>query len=208
VAGAGALSDAARALLAADPAWGAYLLADLEPPLDAHARWFVASDALVLLYDAFGTPLYTPFGPATACAPLFAQAVAVAPPAPRAFVACALDHRAYVEQHVRFDGEPSAMFRMRLDRARFADPGASAAPLSARDLPALQALHADGASAGESPDFFLPSMLDDATYVGVWEGGALVAAAGTHVVARAARAARSATCTCAGTAATAGSGGP
>ena len=56
--------------------------------------------------------------------------------------------------------------------------------LAARDLPALQKLYADGQSSGESPDFFYPSMVTDGVFHGIYEGAALVAAAGTHLVAR------------------------
>jgi len=46
------------------------------------------------------------------------------------------------------------------------------------------ALYADGESSGESPDFFFPSMVADGVFHGIYEGTALVAAAGTHLVAR------------------------
>jgi ribosomal protein S18 acetylase RimI-like enzyme len=52
------------------------------------------------------------------------------------------------------------------------------------DVPALQALYADGESSGESPDFFFPSMVADGVFHGIYEGAELVAAAGTHLVAR------------------------
>jgi ribosomal protein S18 acetylase RimI-like enzyme len=61
--------------------------------------------------------------------------------------------------------------------------------LNASDVPALQALYADGESSGESPDFFFPSMVADGVFHGIYEGTALVAAAGTHVLAREERAA-------------------
>jgi ribosomal protein S18 acetylase RimI-like enzyme len=51
-------------------------------------------------------------------------------------------------------------------------------------VPALLALYADGASSGESPDFFFPTMVADGVFHGSYQAGALVAAAGTHVVAR------------------------
>ena len=54
----------------------------------------------------------------------------------------------------------------------------------ASDVPALQALHADGELSGESPDFFFPSMVAAGVFHGIHAGTALVAAAGTHLVAR------------------------
>jgi ribosomal protein S18 acetylase RimI-like enzyme len=48
----------------------------------------------------------------------------------------------------------------------------------------LTRLYADGNATGEAPDFFYPSMLTDGVFFGVYEGDALVAAAGTHLVSR------------------------
>ena len=56
--------------------------------------------------------------------------------------------------------------------------------LAAVDLPRLKHLYADGEQAGESPDFFYGSMVSDGVFYGVFEGNDLVAAAGTHLVAR------------------------
>ena len=55
--------------------------------------------------------------------------------------------------------------------------------LGAADVPALQRLYGDGEATGESPDFFYPSMVTDGVFFGVYEGDALVAAAGTHLFA-------------------------
>lgn len=51
-------------------------------------------------------------------------------------------------------------------------------------MPALLRLYADGEASGESPDFFYPSMVTDGVFFGVYEGDALIAAAGTHRLAR------------------------
>jgi ribosomal protein S18 acetylase RimI-like enzyme len=67
---------------------------------------------------------------------------------------------------------------------RLASPGAVTTRLHASDVPALLALYADGESSGESPDFFFPSMVADGVFHGIYEGTALVAAAGTHLLAR------------------------
>ena len=65
-----------------------------------------------------------------------------------------------------------------------ASPSAVTFRLNASDVSALQDLYADGDSSGESPDFFFPSMVADGVFHGIYEGTALVAAAGTHVLAR------------------------
>src|SRR5205823_5951444 len=76
-----------------------------------------------------------------------------------------------------------AMWRMLLDPTRYRPADTNdVTRLSPADLPALQALFADGTATGESPDFFSPSMLGEGVYFGVWEGDELTAAAGTHLV--------------------------
>jgi ribosomal protein S18 acetylase RimI-like enzyme len=54
--------------------------------------------------------------------------------------------------------------------------------LSSPHLRAVKQLYDDGASSGESPDFFFPSMLDAGVFYGLWEADGLVAVAGTHLV--------------------------
>ena len=56
--------------------------------------------------------------------------------------------------------------------------------LAVQDLDSLKRLYGDGASTGESPDFFYDSMVTDGVFFGVYEGDELVAAAGTHLVSR------------------------
>ena len=63
-------------------------------------------------------------------------------------------------------------------------PSAVTSRLNASDVSALQDLYADGDSSGESPDFFFPSMVAEGVFHGMYENTALVAAAGTHLLAR------------------------
>jgi ribosomal protein S18 acetylase RimI-like enzyme len=56
--------------------------------------------------------------------------------------------------------------------------------LGAPDVAALERLYADGDATGESPDFFYGSMVTDGVFFGVHKGDDLLAAAGTHLVAR------------------------
>jgi predicted GNAT family acetyltransferase len=75
------------------------------------------------------------------------------------------------------------MWRMTLDPARFRPAASHAARrLRLADLPALEALFADGAEAGETPDFFSAAMLEQGAFFGIFEGASLIAAAGTHLV--------------------------
>jgi predicted GNAT family acetyltransferase len=52
------------------------------------------------------------------------------------------------------------------------------------DLAALSALYDDGHRCGGGPTFFHPAMLRQHTFRGIWEDGALVAVAGTHLYSR------------------------
>ena len=73
---------------------------------------------------------------------------------------------------------------IRMAATRGADAADGTTRLTARDVPAIERLYADGEPAGESPDFFYGSMVTDGVFFGVYEGGELIAAAGTHLVAR------------------------
>ena len=75
------------------------------------------------------------------------------------------------------------MWRMALDRSRFLPLEHGAIRLGPADSEALLALYRDGDAAGEAPLFFVPGMLRNGVYYGMWEGAELVAAAGTHVLA-------------------------
>ncbi len=73
---------------------------------------------------------------------------------------------------------------MILDANRFSPAScATVVPLGPDQVAAVQRLYADGQATGETPDFFLPSMLATGRFFGIFEGQELVAAAGTHLVA-------------------------
>jgi predicted GNAT family acetyltransferase len=55
--------------------------------------------------------------------------------------------------------------------------------LGPADYEGLSRLYADGDSADEAPPFFDAAMLRNGVYFGIREGGILIAAAGTHVLA-------------------------
>ena len=168
-----------RALLCRDPAWSAYALCDLAPDLFPSTRWF--TPGLTLVLHAYGTCI------------LFAMD---APSLPEACTSVTWPFHAQVQDDVFVQVERVAhiendrrMWRMRR--------GAHVAPvhdprvvgLGMADVPALEELYRDGLGTGEAPDFFMPSTVADGAYFGIYEGRALVAAAGTHVLSRAERAA-------------------
>ena len=163
-----------RTLLLRDPVWSVYALGDLSPGMFAKTRWF-SPDLTLVLHD-FGTSI------------LFAMGTGS--------LREALDHVTWpVHLQVKDDAldeiarlatiaEERSMWRMGWKVRATQSYGQPATRLGVGEVPALQELYADGGSTGESPDFFFPSMVTDGVFFGIYEGPALVAAAGTHLVCR------------------------
>jgi ribosomal protein S18 acetylase RimI-like enzyme len=174
--------EAIRAILETDRAWALYPLGDLDPELFGQCCWLVSGDgepALVLVLRAFSTPVLFAMGKAGAVLPLLDEIG----DEPELFLH--LRPEVMPSIHVRYDEvrQEMPMTRLVLDPARFA-PGAceGTVRLYPDDLAALKHLYADGAAAGEAPEFFVPGMLERGVYYGIREGRELVAAAGTHLV--------------------------
>jgi RimJ/RimL family protein N-acetyltransferase len=136
----------------------------------------------VLLYRAFETPVLFTFGSPSAVGPLL-DGVA----GERALY---LSIRPEILPLVaaRWQVEPAggvAMWRMVLNPTRFQPvPAGGARRLTLSDLPAVEALYADGEASGEAPDFFSADMMAHGVFYGLFDqAGALVSAAGTHLVA-------------------------
>ena len=172
--------DDIRAALRRDPIWGVYALSDLDATLFPRTKWFVPDLTLVL--DLYETTILFSTGPGG--------------------VREALDHVKWpvhlqVQADVLAEVARYAVISAAKTMVRMAWSGTKterassgvARRLGAADVPALQALYADGDATGEAPDFFFPSMVTDGVFFGMDEGGSLVAAAGTHVLARAENAA-------------------
>ena len=163
-----------RTRLRRDPAWSVYALGDLEPPMFPKTVWFVPDLTLVL--RAYGTAILFAMGPGSVREALGS----VNGPVHLQVQRDALDE---VARHAAVSSR-RLMWRMTWTGDRVASPSAVTSRLNTNDVPALQALYADGESSGESPDFFFPSMVADGVFHGLYEGTELVAAAGTHLLAR------------------------
>jgi ribosomal protein S18 acetylase RimI-like enzyme len=178
--------DRIRAILEIDRNWSAYALADLEPGYFEHSAWFApdGSDrAVVLVYSEFEMPVVLAVGEAVDIALIFEELQAL------------LRTKAKIYFVVRpqvlplFQGNCTStdlrpMLRMVLDENHFAQTTTKGVDrLSASDLAVITSLFEDGTPTGESPDFFIPSMLDTGIYCGIHEGECLVSVAGTHVFA-------------------------
>ncbi len=168
-----------RRRLRTDPAWSAYALGDLDDCRFHHSEWFGFPDdsSIALWYREFPNPVFfysgtdeslerlLPSIPFVSGTHLQIRPAALPLLAARTPIAWS-----------------KSMIRMRLQSP--AAGCSNAVPLGIADADALTALYADGAAAGESPDFFFPSMLDGGFFFGIWRNRQLVAAAGTHIVSR------------------------
>ena len=163
-----------RTRLRRDPAWSVYALGDLEQPMFAKTLWFVPD--LTLVVQDYGTTILFAMGPGSVREALDC----VKGPVHLQVQRDTLDE---VARHAAVSS-PRLMWRMAWTGDRVASASAATSRLNASDVPALEALYADGKSSGESPDFFFPSMVADGVFHGIYEGNALVAAAGTHLLAR------------------------
>jgi ribosomal protein S18 acetylase RimI-like enzyme len=170
-----------RALLATDRAWSAYAIGDLAPGFFEQCDWHVApsgTKGLVLVYRAFAMPILFALGEIAFVEPLLDE----------------IKNRPTLFLHIRPEMVPIVnarykhcktwpMWRMVMEPSRYHSIETQhAVRLGLPELDALQRLYSDGEQSGESPDFFLPSMLSRGIYFGVYEGPDLVAAAGTHLV--------------------------
>jgi GNAT superfamily N-acetyltransferase len=163
-----------RSRLRHDPVWSVYALGDLAPSMFPKTQWF--APGLTLVVQDYGTTILFAMGPDSVREAL----ECVTGPVHLQVQLDALDE---VARHAAVS-PPRLMWRMAWTGDRLAAPSVTTSRLDARDVPALQALYADGKSSGESPDFFFPSMVADGVFHGIYEGTALVAAAGTHILAR------------------------
>lgn len=163
-----------RTRLRRDPAWSVYALGDLASSMFSKTLWFVPD--LTLVVQDFGTAILFAMGPGSVREAL----ESVAGPVHLQVQRDGLDE---VARHAAVSS-PRLMWRMTWTGDRAALTSAVTCRLNTSDVPALQALYADGESSGESPDFFFPSMVTDGVFYGIYEGTALVAAAGTHLLAR------------------------
>lgn len=164
-----------RQLLRQDPVWSVYALCDLSPRMFPKTRWFVPDLTLVL--HEYGTCILFAVGSRSVSESLHDVTWPVHLQV----------QRAALDEVGRYATIASAKPMWRLgwtDRTRLAPPSALVQRLSSGDVPALERLYADGAISGEAPDFFMAEAVADGSFHGVFEGEALTAAAGTHVISR------------------------
>lgn len=157
-----------------------YALADLDEPFWSASRWYRRDDAVVGLVGL-------PSGQGVACYSVSTRdpagsldlLVDLAPALPSGLLITAPAGLAAALAPVRPLVWDATLVRYELtDPSRLPATDERVVPLGRDDLDELVGLYET------EPDavFFLPHMLADGTYVGVRDGGRLVAAAGTHVL--------------------------
>jgi len=174
-----------RVRLAADPGWCVYALGDLAPGYFERSEWHVEASgepALLLLFRAFKTPVLFTLGTPAALGALLDEIAGE----PALYLSIRPEVLPLAQARWRVT-QLSPMWRMVLAPGEFRPPAAVANQLPIRLTPnhlaPLEALYADGAADGEAPDFFEASMVRHGAFYGVFEGGALISAAGTHLIA-------------------------
>ena len=168
-------------ILARDPVWAAYAIADLRPDLSRHCRWLVAQDAsgLALIFSGLQPPVLL-----TAGSPEGVGTALTGADLPgEVFLSVLPSHLPVIAHHYPRIA-PCDMLRMALPPNRTVTaPALTARRLAPADEHPLSALYQHGGD--YAPDAFDPNQLKDGFFFGIDdEAGALAAAGGTHVACR------------------------
>jgi RimJ/RimL family protein N-acetyltransferase len=172
-----------HSILANDPIWAAYALADLQPAFAPYSRWQVghsrAGDGVVLLFTALEPPPLFAMGPVDAVADALTQ---VELPA-QVYLTVREEHLPPLLERYHFAEPLSQMWRM--VRQTLDPVAAPSLPgltrLNRRDSEDIRHLYAHGGPF--TPDAFDPYQLDDGVFYGVQdETEGLVAVGGTHII--------------------------
>ncbi|MEV0428142.1 GNAT family N-acetyltransferase [Micromonospora sp. NPDC050495] len=165
-------------LLSRDPVLHAYQLGDLDDFFWPFTSWFRRGDEVALLYHGVDLPTLLAFAAPERTGELAELVTELAPVLPArlwAHLSPGLD--ATVARWYELS-DAAAHHRMALtDPARLARTGPLGRRLDRGDLPALRHLYATAYPG----NWFDPRMLDTGQYVGVEDGGELMAVAGVHV---------------------------
>ncbi len=175
------IDRAVKGILAQDPYWAAYAIADLRPDLARFCRWTVAPDAsgLALLFTGLEPPILLTAGTSEGVAAALNDAALpeeIFLSVRESHIPAIQQHYAHVKQH--------DMLRMALAPGQqVPEPTVPTVPLSTADELRLQSLYQHG---GEfAPDAFTTSQLRDGFFFGIEDRrGHLAAAGGTHIAYR------------------------
>jgi ribosomal protein S18 acetylase RimI-like enzyme len=165
-------------LLGRDPVLHAYQLGDLDDFFWPYTSWFRRGEQVALLYHGVDPPTLLAFAPPERTAQLAELLTELAPLLPaRLYAHLSPGLGPVLAPWFRVDAATAHLKMALTDPARLAAVQPAGEPLSAADLPQLHELYA----AAYPGNWFDPRMLDTGQYVGIRQGGDLVAVAGVHV---------------------------
>jgi len=177
-------NDQVYPILARDPVWNCFALADLEPPFRQYCQFAVAtrdSDqesavCFILRHPVIGEVI-SPFGAEDGVEAILAHGDLPEHP----LIQSQDVHRRVLLRYYRPHPLWNGQWRMAITSAsQLKLPAPSPRPvqrLTPDDLPALQALYS------RNPEsVFAAELFPEALYFGIYEGGAIVSAAGTHTL--------------------------
>ncbi|MFN8496187.1 MAG: GNAT family N-acetyltransferase [Caldilineaceae bacterium] len=173
-----------RRILAVDPVWSAYALADLQPAFLPYTHWSIGQsavgDGLALLFTALTPPILLTVGPDAAIATALAQAELPE----QVFISARETHYPALAAWYDFGDRLHPMWRMtpKTPEKVTLPKVDGLVRLNPTHSEQLKTLYGNG---GEfAPSFFDPYQLQDGVYFGVTgETGTLLAAGGTHILA-------------------------
>ncbi len=180
-------AEVAYAILAADRLWNGYSITDLAPATREWTRVAVArqgdngAEAACLFYQHPAFNSLIPYGDPEGVAAILADAAAAGLLPTETYILAQEPQIAALAVHYLFPQGRRPMLRMAVDQTRFTLPAAGialASHLRDADLTPLLAFYTT------YPDStFTADQLAHGVFYGVREGGRIVAAGGTHVVA-------------------------
>lgn len=180
-----------RRFLEQDPGYAAYALGDLEPPYEQHATWFGAKavggalEALALVYGNLKPPALFLMGSNRAMSALLMHGVGP----DEVYFNAKPGQQALLESWYTLL-KPSAMLRMRLTQDKFKPSFEEKFPIQKLDptrIDEINAFYKLGEEADERIIAFTPDQVRDGYFYGIYLEERLIAAAGTHLVAKEAK---------------------
>lgn len=154
--------------------WGAYALADLEPPHTDHCRWILGAQSVGLVYAGLTPRLFFFHGDPAEIEP----AVDSIDPGPLQY-GLLPTHRHRLESRLDVEREKN-MWRM-VFRGPLPTLRVPVRRLGIADVPAMLELFGDHP---DRPDSFHSDQVLEGVFFGAYQGDALVSVSGTHVLGR------------------------
>ncbi len=179
-----ATNDQVYPILAQDPVWNSFGLADIEPPMRDYSQFAIASNddgdkhaiSLIVRHPIIGQVL-SPFGEAEGVAAILSHLDLPQRP----LIQAQEIHMPVIERYYQPETAWRAMFRMAITPGQGQSLSDVAHPsvrqVTVSDLPALKNLYAQHPESAFAADLFAEGL-----YFGAYEGDRIVAAGGTHTL--------------------------